>query len=117
MEIDELEWNFDKISPKEKIKFIVTAEKKMALEITNEIIKNHKEFAVILSIVGEADKPHLTLDFWEKYWKNSKTPDYAELLWLSLFLAEVHFRVNEEKKFAQELEAFSIPKDFLEETK
>lgn len=106
MGIDELGWNFDNLSNKEKMEFTLASEKKLALKVTNEVLENHKQFAGLFSIVGLAAGPAGAFEFWQKYWEGSETPEFAEPAWFTLFIQEVKHRANEETKFEKELEAF-----------
>lgn len=106
METDELLWNFDKLSSKDKLGFLLQAEKKLSLEITNEIMEKHTAFCGVFSIVGLATGPIGAYDLWKKYWEGSDKPEYADIAWFNLFILEVKHRANEEEKFSKELEAF-----------
>lgn len=106
MEIDELLWNFDSLSSKDKLDFLFQTEKKLALEVTNEIMEKHAAFCGVFSIIGLATGPNGAYEFWKKYWEGTDKPEYAEVPWFNLFILEVKHRADEEEKFSKELEAF-----------
>ena len=106
MEIDELLWNFDRLSSKDKLGFLLQAEKKLSLEITNEIMEKHTTFCGVFSIIGLATGPSGAYELWKRYWEGTDKPEYADVAWFNLFILEVKYRANEEEKFSKELEAF-----------
>lgn len=106
VELNELLWNFDRLSSKDKLEFLLQSEKKLSLEITNEIMEKHTAFCGVFSIVGLATGPSGAYELWKRYWEGSNKPEYADVAWFNLFILEVKHRANEEEKFSKELETF-----------
>jgi hypothetical protein len=105
--IDELRANFDTLSDKEKIDFLMFEEETLGNRLLNEVIENHKGFAIALAIAGSTGGNKSAIKLWKIYWEKQDN-DYSNDGFFVVFQTALMQRVKHEEeieKFRKELEA------------
>jgi hypothetical protein len=106
MDTNELMYNFMALPIEERTGFLTAAQRKISVELTNEVMNRLELFLplTLAVIVPNDDAIKNAFLIWETYWRNESS-GYSSYAYFTLFVIEMAYRQDEEKKFAAELEA------------